>query len=75
VFDALKQELRRCAGGQSGVATINATVFAPGRVGYAMVDGDFAGSPAGSCMARAVRRATFPAFRQAKLTVSYPVSL
>jgi hypothetical protein len=41
----------------------------------ALIDGVFKGTPEGSCMARTVRSARFPAFSQATLKVSFPVSL
>lgn len=74
-FDAIVPELVRCAAGKHGIAQLSATIAGSGRVSYALVDGQFQGSPEGSCMVRAVRTARFPQFTQPTLKVSYPVSL
>jgi hypothetical protein len=74
-LEALRPALVHCAEGQSGLLTIDATIAASGRVTHALIQGDFQGTPTGSCMARAVRQATFPPFRQPKLTVRYPLAL
>lgn len=75
-FDALRPELLQCAAGKTGVVVIDATLANTGRVAYALVDGTaFKGTPEGSCMARAIRKARFPLFVQATLKVRYPVQL
>jgi hypothetical protein len=38
----------------------------------ANVGGSFAGTPAGSCIARVVRRASVPPFTRPTFTVNYP---
>jgi hypothetical protein len=43
-----------------------------GRVSAANVSGEFAGTPDGSCVARAVRGATFPRFSRASIVINYP---
>jgi len=40
-----------------------------------VVDGAFAGTPQGSCMARALRGAQFPQFASSQLRVVYPFAL
>ncbi len=42
---------------------------------HAVVAGDFAGSPAGSCIARVVRTARFAPFSKPRFRVIYPFSL
>lgn len=74
-FKSLYQQIGQCAAGRHGVAQIKATVAGSGRVVFALVDGAFKGSPEGSCMARAVRKATFPEFTKSKLTVEFPYVL
>lgn len=74
-FDSVRPQLEQCAAGQHGVASVAATVASSGRVSYALVQGKFAGTPEGSCMALAVRQAHFPRFSQASLKVVYPFSL
>lgn len=75
-FESVRAEMETCAAGAHGMATTNVTIAGPtGRVTYATVDGLFAGTPQGSCMARAVRKARFPRFASPTLKVSYPFSL
>ena len=45
---------------------------ATGRVTGANVTGQFAGTPVGSCVARAVRGASFPRFQRASFVINYP---
>ena len=57
----------------TGTAFIRTTFTSEGRVTEARVVGPpFAGTPAGSCMARAVRAAVVPRFTRPSLTVTYP---
>jgi hypothetical protein len=72
---AIRSELAQCAAGRGGVAQLDLTVANTGRVVHALVIGDFAGTPQGSCMARALRKASFPRFKQDRFRVLYPVSL
>jgi hypothetical protein len=74
-FEAVQDQLVQCAAGKHGVAQIDATIASSGRISHALVGGEFTGSPEGSCMARVVRTAPFPQFRQPTLKVSYPVAL
>ncbi len=62
-----------CGGGQHGVATVTITFSgSSGRVTNAVVAGQFAGTPVGSCIARAVRSASVPRFSRPTLSVGYP---
>ena len=74
-FDTVQAALAQCAAGKHGVALIDATIANSGRISHALIGGDFQGSAEGSCMARVVRAASFPPFRQSTLKVSYPVAL
>ena len=58
---------------EHGTVTVEITVAATGRVTSAVVPtGPLAGTPAGSCVVRAVRAAVFPRFRRDTFRVSYP---
>lgn len=74
-FETVRAALSQCAAGRSGTVEINASIASSGRIVHALVGGDFRGTVEGSCMARAVRDAKFPPFSQARLKVSYPISL
>ena len=75
-FDALKPDLLTCAEGKAGVVIVDATIANTGRIAGALIEGkDFKGTPQGSCMARAVRKAHFPQFAQPTLKVLYPIAL
>ena len=73
-FEGVRAQLAQCAAGQQGVAQLAVTIANTGRISHALIEGKFAGTPEGSCMARAVRSARFPRFAQATLKVSYPVA-
>lgn len=78
VLQAMKRvepAVRACRQERSGVAQVRITVASSGRVRNAIVQGLFAGTPEGSCIARAVRRARFPAFREDSFTITYPFRL
>lgn len=65
-----------CGVDQHGLAMTALTVSgSSGRVTRAVVSGQFAGTPVGSCVARAAREARFPPFRNASFSVSFPFSL
>lgn len=70
-----RSTLMACANGRQGRAEITYSVGSSGRVRTATVGGDFAGSPEGSCMARAARSTTFPAFTNESLSVTFPYQL
>ena len=64
----------RCGNGTTGRVTVDVVISgSTGRVSSVNVSGQFAGTPIGSCAARAVRGARFPRFRDPSLTVrGYP---
>jgi len=74
-FESMRNALKQCAAGRAGQVEVKASITSNGRIVHALIDGDFEGSPEGSCMARAVREAQFPAFSQPRLKVSYPFAL
>jgi hypothetical protein len=75
-LDSVRAEVGRCApAGQRGVAEVDLTIASNGLVTHAVVAGDFAGTPAGSCIARAVRAARFTPFAKPRFRVIYPFSL
>jgi hypothetical protein len=74
-LDQKRSEVLACAGGQHGVAEVDLTVSSSGVVTHAVVAGDFAGTPAGSCIARVVRSARFAPFSKPRFRVIYPFSL
>jgi hypothetical protein len=71
----LRADFATCAAGKPGVAELDLTINGNGSVSHALVGGDFAGSPQGSCIARTVRRAHVAPFQQAKFRVLYRLSL
>lgn len=75
VMRAVEPLVRACAGEQRGVATVEVTVGSSGRVRSALVTGFFSGTPEGSCVARAVRRARFPEFRRPTFSFTYRFQL
>ncbi len=68
--------VRACKQGQSGIAQTAITfIGSTGRVGSARVTGQFAGTPVGSCVARAVRGARVPRFSRDRFPVNFPYRL
>jgi anti-sigma-K factor RskA len=66
--------VKRCGQGKGGTITMNVVIGKNGRVSTASAVGAYAGTPIGSCAARAVRRARFPASSQT-VNVKYPFKL
>lgn len=64
-----------CTEGAHGLADVDIVIASSGRITTATVNGPFAGTPIGSCIARAVRAARFPAFSQPRFEVTYPYHL
>jgi len=72
-LSAVQTAVAACGGGQHGMAMTAITVGgSTGRVSNAVVSGQFAGTPVGSCVARAARGARFPRFRNPTFSVSFP---
>jgi hypothetical protein len=58
-----------------GLANVQVTIGKSGRVSSANVTGTFAGTPTGSCLEKAVKSASFPPFKGAAMTLTYPYVL
>jgi hypothetical protein len=72
-LSAVQPAVAACGGGEHGMVMTAITVSgSSGRVTNAVVSGQFAGTPVGSCIARAARAARFPRFRNAVFSVTYP---
>jgi hypothetical protein len=71
----MTERLRDCVGDEHGVADVTLTVRAPGVVSHALVEGSFAGSEKGSCIARAMRTAKLPRFGEPVSRIEYPFHL
>jgi hypothetical protein len=74
-LEPLRPAVERCANGQHGVVQLDITVVNTGTVTHAVVAGDFAGTPEGSCMALAARGAKFAPFQKPRFRVIYPFAL
>jgi hypothetical protein len=74
-LDRVRSSVQACAEGRNGVAEVDVTIARNGNVTNALVGGDFGGTPQGSCIARAVRRAKFPEFKQDRYRVLFPYVL
>lgn len=73
-MNGVKSAVKACAKGASGTAIANITVKGKtGRVSAAQIDGQT--GAVGSCIARAVRKARFPKFKNATFQVKYPFRL
>lgn len=75
VLAARTDAVTACAAGAHGLADVDIVIASSGRITTATVNGSFAGTPVGSCIARAVRAATFPPFSQPRFEVTYPYHL
>jgi hypothetical protein len=74
-MNALTPQLRACVGEQHGVADVTLTVRSAGVVSHALVEGPFAGSSEGSCIARALRTVKLPASSYTVSHLEYPFQL
>jgi hypothetical protein len=74
-LEAVRPSVRACAAGLSGVADLDITIAHSGVVTHVLVGGDFAGTTQGSCIARAVREARFPSFKQERFRLLYPYAI
>jgi predicted Zn finger-like uncharacterized protein len=73
-MNSVKSAVSNCAPGQGGVATVTVSVAGEtGRVTNAQVSG--VTGPAGSCVAKAVRRAQFPKFKNKVFKIQFPFKL
>ncbi|MEZ4408168.1 MAG: hypothetical protein R3A52_17075 [Polyangiales bacterium] len=67
--------VRACGTGTGGTATVTVVFNSSGGVNTANVQAPYAGTPVGSCIARAVRGAHIPPFSRPSFTVNYPFPL
>lgn len=74
-LESVRPAVQACAAGRSGVADLDVTIAHTGVVMHVLVGGDFAGTTEGSCIARAVRGARFPAFKQERFRLLYPYAI
>ena len=74
-IEGMRAALQSCAGQAHGTTTARLTILGTGRVASATIEGAFAGTAQGSCMARALRTAGFPRFASENLQVTYPFRL
>ena len=75
-LNGVRPAVRACLQGQRGSVRVQVTVVSSGRVTTALVqDASWARAPYGSCIARAVRSARFPRFREPRFVVIYPFSI
>jgi hypothetical protein len=74
-LNQLRGELSECSKGRSGTAEIDLTIASSGAVSYALIGGDYAGTPQGSCIARAVRAARFEPFTKPRVRIIYRMAL
>lgn len=73
---SVRSAVAACAGGRGGLAQVRVTFSgSSGRVTGAQVEGQFAGTPQGSCIARAVRTASLQRFEQPTYQVLFPFQL
>jgi hypothetical protein len=75
VLQGVEPAVQACGGEEHGTADVDVVIAGSGRVTTATVHGPFSGTPVGSCIARAVRGARFPAFAQPRFQVTYPFHL
>jgi hypothetical protein len=74
-LNQLRGELSECSKGRSGTAEIDLTIASSGSVTYALIAGDYAGTPQGSCIARTIRGAHFEPFTKPRVRVLYRMAL
>ncbi|HEX2880964.1 MAG TPA: zinc-ribbon domain-containing protein [Polyangiaceae bacterium] len=65
----------KVAGTPAGTSKVTVTFVPSGKATQALVAGDFAGTPAGSCIARVFRGAQIPSFSGDSVTVTKSVTL
>jgi hypothetical protein len=74
-LESVRSSVQACAAGRSGIADLDITIAHTGAVMHVLVGGDFAGTTQGSCIARAVREARFPTFKQEHFRLLYPYAI
>ena len=74
-LDGAIASMRACAADDSRTAFVTITFAGSGRATTAITDAPYAGSAAGSCMARAARGITIAPFSRATFTVHAPFAM
>lgn len=74
-MEAIRGRALACVGQGRGVAVVQGSAVGSGRVTHALILGDFAGTPEGSCIARAVRSAKLPGFEGELYRFTYDLRL
>lgn len=74
-LEQVRPALLECTQGAHGVTYAAVTIANTGKVAHSIVEGNFVGTGAGSCIARALRGVSFPAFTGPNFKVRYPFSL
>jgi hypothetical protein len=74
-FEGARSAVLDCAGNRHGTAAVHVGLAPTGRARSVLVEGDFGGSPEGSCIARVLRSTTFPRFTEERVSVVYPYSM
>jgi hypothetical protein len=70
----IREQVHACQHDGPGIARVEITIGASGRITRARVVGDFENTPTGRCVAKAVRRAQFRATKQ-PIDITYPFLL
>ena len=71
-IEKIRPALTACAAGARGTVFANLTIVGSGRVTYSVVEGEFTSGSVGTCMAKALRSASFPQFSGPSFKVRYP---
>lgn len=74
-LEEIRPALLACTQGVHGMSYAAVTIANTGKVAHSSVEGNFVGTGAGSCIARALRTASFPAFTGDSFKVRYPFVL
>ena len=74
-IEMLRNEYDACVGDLHGTAEMRIRIGNTGRITYALVEGHYAGTPQGSCLARTLRQARFRPFVRSSIEITYPLAL
>jgi hypothetical protein len=74
-MSAIQDKAHGCYKGTQGSATVKLVIAPSGQISKISVTGAFAGKPEATCVAAAVRGATFPAWDGGPETFTYPILL
>ncbi len=74
-MSAVEDKAHACYKGTQGSAMVKLTIAPSGKITKIAVTGPFAGKPEASCVAAAVRGASFPAWDGGPESFTYPILL